>query len=255
MYNAFNLKIDYNSFDDIDTDYIKNANKNNEKKISNKLQKFIVEGGKIDSKIIEEDWFPDIKADIFISHSHKDENLAIQLQKWLYDNFNLTSFVDSTVWKYSRDLLNLIISKNEYYHSYSELTYKFNETINISSHIDMILSTSLIKMIDKCECLFFLNTPESINEKTINNEPKSYSQWIYLENYICSIIKRNTPIRYNKSTEAFFSENIIVYSINTKNMIEIISNDLCRWLSLYNSNNIHPLDILYTLKSMRYRNN
>lgn len=43
-------------------------------------------------------WFPQIKADVFISHSHSDEKLAIIFAGWLYNAFGLTAFIDSCVW-------------------------------------------------------------------------------------------------------------------------------------------------------------
>ena len=56
---------------------------------------------------IQIDWFPQISADIFISHSHDDEDLANAFAGWLYDEFKLTSFIDSNAWGYVDELLTL----------------------------------------------------------------------------------------------------------------------------------------------------
>lgn len=262
MYKGFNLENISEKDLLIKTDKNKSFEKYNDsnfKQIEENLNNFILNGGSIKAETIKSNWFPNIKADIFISHSHKDEQLAIKLGNWLFNNFELKSFIDSTVWKYSRDLLNKIISNNETYihrRNTHGVTYKYQETLNISSHIDMILSTSLIKMIDNCECLFFLNTPNSINETdAIENE--TYSQWIYLETYISSIINKRTP--YRCSQENFYFSNTVKYHVNIEHLHKLTNVELKKWLDLYNNketnnqfynlpgsfSSIYPLDILY----------
>lgn len=55
-------------------------------RVRNNLKEYIIgESGIIDGTKLQNDWFPQIDCDIFISHSHKDENLAITLAGWLYD--------------------------------------------------------------------------------------------------------------------------------------------------------------------------
>lgn len=253
MYKGFNLE----NISEIDLRIETNKNKSfeeynysNFKEIEKNLKNFILNGDGIKAAEIQNDWFPNIKADIFISHSHKDEELATKLGNWLFNNFGLKSFIDSTVWKYSRDLLNKIISNNNnYIHKINPdgVTYKYKETLNMSSHIDMILSTSLIKMINNCECLFFLNTPNSINE-TDAIENKTYSQWIYLETYISSIIDKKEPSRYSKESTDF--SDTIKYHANIEHLYKLTHVELKEWLNLYKrserTNNISkPLDILY----------
>lgn len=264
MYKGFNLenisekdlliKTDKNKF-------FEEYNYSNFKQIEKSLTNFILNDGSIKAKEIQNDWFPDIKADIFISHSHKDEKLAIKLGDWLFNNFELKSFIDSTVWKYSRDLLNKIISNNDTYihkRNIDGITYKYQETLNMSSHIDMILSTSIIKMIDNCECLFFLNTPNSINEKDAI-ENKTYSQWIYLETYISSIINIKKPDRLTQEVYFSYKSNKIEYNASIEHLHKLTNFELKKWLDSYNDkktnnqlddfqnsfNKYNPLDILY----------
>lgn len=54
---------------------------------------------------ISNEWFPDVKVDVFISHSHADENLANALAGWLYKFFRIKAFVDSHFWSCAGDLL------------------------------------------------------------------------------------------------------------------------------------------------------
>lgn len=53
----------------------------------------------------------------------------------------------------------------------------------------MMLASSIMAMIDKCECVFFLNTPSSINR----NE-KTESPWIYYELNIADIVRKESKI-------------------------------------------------------------
>lgn len=56
----------------------------------------------------------------------------------------------------------------------------------------MMLSTALNNMIDSTECLFFLNTPNSISlSNEITNEQKfTYSPWLYSELTTASIVEK-----------------------------------------------------------------
>ncbi len=47
------------------------------------LDKYLRKDGSLDAAMIESDWFPEIEADVFISHSHKDKKLAINLAGYL----------------------------------------------------------------------------------------------------------------------------------------------------------------------------
>jgi hypothetical protein len=56
-------------------------------------------------------WFPQIKADVFISHSHQDEEEAIKLAGILKVVFRLEPFIDSCVWGHAEELLRMIDDK------------------------------------------------------------------------------------------------------------------------------------------------
>lgn len=75
-----------------------NLLKGHQSKVQLVLKKFLLSDGSIDGSRMQENWFPQIEADIFISHSHQDEGLAIALAGWLYEKFRLVSFIDSCVW-------------------------------------------------------------------------------------------------------------------------------------------------------------
>lgn len=198
--------------------------------------------------------FQNIEADVFISHSHKDEKLAIKLALWLYYCFGIKAFIDSTVWGYSRNLLNEIINNPNYNYILRQNTYKFNETLNINSHIDMLLSMALTKMIDKCECLIFLNTPNSISRE--NTMEKTYSPWIYHEIGISKVIKRTEPYRLqNKDGLVCFSksvEHLIPFlEIDTSHLFKLNENILNSWKIKSKMRGAEELNYLYRICANR----
>lgn len=76
------------------------------KDIQNSLREFIGLDGIIDGTKLQENWFPTKqKFDVFLSHSHNDEKLAICLAGFLKEKLDLDTFIDSCLWRYSNDLL------------------------------------------------------------------------------------------------------------------------------------------------------
>ena len=51
------------------------------RKMHSTLHEYTTQNGMIDGKKIQDDWFPEVKANIFISHSHADESKAINLAR------------------------------------------------------------------------------------------------------------------------------------------------------------------------------
>ena len=65
------------------------------RQIERTLNSFLCPDGSLNGSKMKANWFPQINADIFISHSHEDEQLAIALAGWLHEKFGLVSFIDS----------------------------------------------------------------------------------------------------------------------------------------------------------------
>ena len=93
--------------------YVRLGEMHLEKQIANYKEdlKAYITSKEIDGTKIQEEWFPEIEADIFISHSHEDKDLACALAGWLYDTFKLKCFIDSCVWGDSKELLELMNSE------------------------------------------------------------------------------------------------------------------------------------------------
>lgn len=154
------------------------------------IDKYISDENTIDCKELENDWFPAIEADIFLSHSHVDEELGIAFAAALWDKFGLRTFIDSLVWGYAGDLQRKI--HDEYcYNEYND-TYKYAPATQCTTHINLLLSGALTKMIDKTECLFFLNTDNSIASKM---QDTTHSPWIYTEIEASRMLRISFPQR------------------------------------------------------------
>ena len=99
MYRGFNLLLEKNSFREGDFETLKEKGldsfSSQQTSIDKTIYSFVRNDGSLDGSMMQANWFPQIKADIFISHSHKDEDLAHALAGWLKETSGLTAFIDS----------------------------------------------------------------------------------------------------------------------------------------------------------------
>ena len=220
----------------------------------------LTDNGVIDGAKLESNWFPQINADVFLSHSHKNEKQAITFAGWLKDKFKLTTFIDSCIWGYSNDLLKDV--DNIYCKLSKSSSYSYNRRNQSTSHIHMILNCALLKMIDNTECIFFLDTAEAVTTKTVFDEDRTYSPWLYSELLMTKLVRkmerevhRSTQIKKSKSLN---EDLIISYDIDLDHMDKISVNILDRWLlnyenlerthnSRYFEDIKYPLNILYNI--------
>lgn len=139
----------------------------------------------LDSSEIEKIWFPDVPCNIFISHSHKDKELAIELAGLLKEEYGLDCFVDSLVWKHEDELFAFLEQKYNY-DAYCDCPLN-NEEISKQNKEFCILLTNcaLMKMIDKCDCLLFLKTENSMPYQSV-----TYSPWIHSEILTADLIRK-----------------------------------------------------------------
>ena len=148
--------------------------------------------GAIDGDVLEAAWFPQLAFDVFISHSHVDRSMALMMSGALKKFFGLNAFVDSVVWN-CRD--QLIEKLRELSGNNSCCPCHDPEIENaIVSHADIMLGNSLMRMIDRCECLMFLNTAHSISRKDFAE--KTYSAWLYSELVMSKFVRIRKPERY-----------------------------------------------------------
>ncbi|GEC88887.1 hypothetical protein [Brevibacillus brevis] len=226
--------------------------------IEESLDKYINKDGSIDGSAMQSDWFPEFNANIFISHSHKDRDKALALAGWLYSNFELTVFIDSCVWGYSDRLLKII--DNEYCKNENGATYDYDKRNHSTSHVHMMLSTALTKMIDKTECVFFLNTPSSVSASDVVGGITK-SPWIYHELAITELIRKKNIEQHRSKVilEQYALEKSekalrINYHAPLEHLEPLSDVDLKAWVARHTTNkqkygnDIFPLDSLYEMK-------
>lgn len=269
MYRGFNLSLERKVFKEEDFEDLREIGFQSltcqKATIEGIINSFIDDDGFLDGSKMQANWFPQIKADVFISHSHKDRELALALAGWLRETFGLTAFIDSCVWGYANDLLKMI--DNKYCYQKATKTYSYQKRNYSTSHVHMMLSVALTQMIDNTECLFFLNTPNSITPNPIINQTES--PWIYSEIATSQLIRKKKLEEYRQvalmESQKTFSDGGELkfrYDLPTEYLTEINADILETWekywSSLDSSNykypqysenlRVHALDKLYELK-------
>lgn len=225
-------------------------------RIQKSLNTFFQRDESLDGSKIMENWFPQLDVHVFISHSHKDEDEVISLAGWLYDNFGIKSFIDSCVWGYGNNLIQML--DNEYsWKDSSKGIYYYEKVLQSSSHVHMMLSSALSTMIDNTECLIFYDTPNSIEPFGLTD--KTESPWIFSELAFSQIVRLKTPKRvkkqiserkyYSADDKEHFEKGLkIKYDINAAHLKKINADILNKWDNLANSlDSEEALDKLYEI--------
>lgn len=224
---------------------------NQTKEIEASLGKFKTSEGLLNGSLLTAECFPLISADVFISHSHKDLNLALAIAGYLKLAQNIDCFIDSCVWVYADVLLKAIdkefclTAKNTYSYEYRNYS---------TSHVHMMLSVALTRMIYNTECLFFLNTPNSIYPKNSipnvkTSKDQTLSPWIYTEIEMTKLIKtRSVKEHRSESLQCFSEANegpTILHEMDSSHLEELTCETLCDWARGSYRDKFSALDALY----------
>ncbi|OOF61552.1 toll/interleukin-1 receptor domain-containing protein [Rodentibacter sp. Ppn85] len=224
--------------------------------VESDLTEFTNPDGSLQADDIVNYWFPSINADIFISHSHKDEEYVLGLAGWLKTHFGLNSFIDSAVWGYSDELLKKI--DNKYCKSLNGNTYDYQKRNRSTSHVHMMLSTALMNMIDKCEVFMFVETQNSFTpSEYFSSDGETESPWIYSELSLVAKLQENIPERFKRNIPTCdsieFSESLenlrIKYPANMSGLTTLTSDILVKWKNSSTRvlDKVRNLDNLYRL--------
>lgn len=265
MYRGFNLKLDKDIFSDEEINYYSRIA---ETEISDSMKNFphlyisiFKDKNILDAKQIMNKYFPQYnRFDIFLSHSHNNIDLALTIAGILKKEFDLNVFVDSIVWRNCTDLLRNIDKK---YCRRKDGLYDYNRRNYSTSHVYLILMNSLNMMIDECEALFFLNTPDSIcikdNLNNIDDLDKTLSPWIFSELQTSEIIRKKVPKRLLSKETRLFSENKDLISLNESyqfwieyeakldHLTKMSQDDFLKWIYSDYDNPNEALDGLYEI--------
>lgn len=213
-----------------------------------KIETFLLNDGSLDATQMLESWFPSIYRHVFISHSHKDEKMAIRLATWLQDKFSITCFIDSSAWGFCDDLLKNL--ENQYCYNESTKTYSYEKRNISTAHVHTLLNVALAMMLDSCECIIFLNTPNSIKAKdsiaSVDAETTS-SAWIYSELSVSRLIRRRplSEHRERRLNEAYGRTLSVQYPAPQGHLIELDPATLQDWQQLTFRTPHSALDDLY----------
>lgn len=264
MYAGFELtSLDFEDFEDFYEIGRKSFDKYNGK-VKKTLEEFTNANGSLNGDKMQSAWFPNINADIFLSHSHDDEDLVIAFAGWLKHTFDVNVFIDSCIWGYSKDLQELIDKEHKVI--WRDNNYKkwidYNKVQYSASHVHMMLNTALMQTIDACECVIFLNTPHSVKPEEVID--KVVSPWIYSELAMTKLVRKKELKEYRiqqllESDRSFSDKLNIEYNLDTDHLIKISIDDLIKWQADYQSIpdylkrefNNNALDYLYKLKEVK----
>lgn len=266
MFARFKLNLDMNDlrlhkeFDRYKNNQFKKINKI----VHSSLDKYLIIDGSLDASEIENDWFPNVDAHIFLSHSHEDEQAVICFAGFLYENYGIKSFIDSTVCGYANEILNQI--DKEYCVKEEKkgggYTYDYDKRNQSTAHVHMLLQGALAKMINKCECLMVVNTPASLKVSEIGKETTTSSPWIYSELLMANTFPRRNLEDHNTavSNESFsVSENFdlkINYKVGLEKFVDINLNEIIESANKVNKKDARSvLDRLYVDKGILLKNN
>lgn len=249
MYSRFQLS--FNTFNQ--TYYDRGLELYNRQQTSSRssLDRYLSPDGVINGGQMEKDWFPSIDADIFLSHSHQDKRIAICLAGMLAA-LGLKVFIDSCIWGYAPALAQKI--NDRFCMNANRSSYIYDQTMRTAGHVHCMLSTALLKMIDKTECSLFLNTPQSISSSATVAETNS--PWIYAEIGMTRSVRKaklaeyRAPLSKGIETRVFNESFDFRYPLDLKHLIPLSNQDLINWVARYSKaipKPGHPLDSLYDL--------
>ncbi|NHB94695.1 hypothetical protein [Photorhabdus cinerea] len=186
----------------------------------------------IEHEDIINNWFPNTGCHIFLSHSHKDKNLAIYIANKLYSQYRIKTFIDSQFWGFIDKAIEKI--NNTHCRSKNDQKYlDYEKSMKVASNFYLILSNALTNAIDESDSCWFLNTTNSLNASD-KDEFGTYSPWIYTELNFTSKVRRyphqKRPIITTKSAsnrfgmdglESIDSNLVVRYDVTTKHMFNV----------------------------------
>ncbi len=150
---------------------------------------------------IMDTWFPNYNADIFLSHSHDDCELASKLAD-KFEGVGLRVFIDSEVWGYVNELLQRV--DNEYcvkrLDEDGSKIYSYEKRNQTTAQINIILAHALMRMIDLTECFIFLETANSATN-TSRSKIETMSPWLFHELNVARVIEPRRKVRQRQFAE------------------------------------------------------
>lgn len=155
---------------------------NNKNSLEKVIKNSKLKNGNIDAEILRQLMFPEIEADVFISHSHNDFSEACKLAGYLNKKLNKRVFIDSVFWN---NIYDLGYELNSKYSKMSDGYFSYEKHEYMTSRLYILLITALSNMINKSDTFIFLNTQNSLLE-----DETTHSPWIYYELFEASKLQK-----------------------------------------------------------------
>lgn len=196
------------------------------------IKELINSGHDLDAKVILDIVSPTGDFDVFISHYHENEEIALKIAATLQAQ-GFKPFVDSQYWLHfddvAKDLNELHLHKDK---DNGSDVYDHSKTKMIQKHCDVLLLSALSQVMSKCKYLIFISPPEKMvgiehYSKYETKNPKTYSPWIYWELIFAELLikdKENFTEGLKHST--FDSVPKIAYPLSIQKMKQISIQDI-----------------------------
>lgn len=239
MFIGYNLKIskqeEESCFDSI-------SGKRHPNCVAARLEEYLNCGGYLDGGKIQEDYFPSVESDVLISHSHDDILLARKIAN-IVEEVGLKVFLDEEYWGSCDAFLRKI--DNRYCRNEYERTYSYKKRNFSTSVMHMLLSTALAHVIQKAECVIFLNTRNTVLSHEYGKDAQTGSPWIYHELCMTKMLapsERNMGKRKKKrktivasKQEAILEALKVNLPIPTEHLETLSLPDFFEWIDFCNS--------------------
>lgn len=206
--------------------YYENVSQKYEKEMKSYLDAIDEKGGTMDGDLIQTKWFFNEEPDIFLSHTGKDENLALMI-KFLLELNGISVFVDSTAWGSINYLQKLI---DDRFCKRKDGYYSYEKRNNTTAAIHMLLASSLTQVMNSSQYVFFLNTSNSNLKDAYYAEEVTDSPWIYHELSMAKMIweNRQRPILEHRALD---SAGKIIRKLDLKDFKVLEVNYFCNIIS------------------------
>lgn len=171
-------------------------------RIAIRLEEYLLNGSNLlDAAKIQQSVFPETDIDVFISHSHSDEDQAIRIALSM-EAIGLKPFVDSCVWGYADELLQKIDDKFCVPPGWEHYSYGLRNRTTTNVHL--ILNAALQQMIHRSELFVFLGTESSIKiDEYMSDAERLSSPWIFSELMFAQNVKRTERKQLGTGLEGY----------------------------------------------------